>query len=165
MPYLFVARTEPVWTPQILTRACVRQATILSLVAPVVASCAYTPLCAVLLVSMLRDNYFRFSYNKIIFDSMEKIGIYKPKKPKNYIFFFTKKKFKIRILTSDDGLKSPGLRQYQSYISNWCIHGKVFTCTTTLKPKFFFFFKSSNSNFDSWRRAEITLVSSISVLH
>ena len=49
MPYLFVAlthaRTEPVWTPQILTRACVRQATILwSLVARVVASCAFTPL-------------------------------------------------------------------------------------------------------------------------
>ena len=30
---------------------------------------------------------------------------------------------------------------------------------------FFFFFKVRNSNFDFWRRAEITLASSISVLH
>ena len=40
--------------------------------------------------------------------------------------------------------KSPWLRQYQSYISNWCINGKGFTSTTTWKPKnliFFFFFK------------------------
>ena len=51
------------------------------------------------------------------------------------IWFFFSKMSEIRILNSDDGLKSPWLRQYQSYISNWCINGKVFTSTTTWKPK------------------------------
>ena len=32
------------------------------------------------------------------------------------------------------------LRQYQSYISNWCINGKVFTSTTQWKPKKLKFF-------------------------
>ena len=42
--------------------------------------------------------------------------------------------------------KSPWLRQYQSYISNWCINGKVFTSTTTWEPKnlIFFFIKVRN---------------------
>ena len=31
--------------------------------------------------------------------------------------------------------KSPWLRQYQSYISNWYVNGKVFTSTTTWEPK------------------------------
>ena len=60
------------------------------------------------------------------------------------IGFFFSKKFEIRILTFDEELKSPYLRQYQSYISNWYINGKVFTSTTPWKPKnliFFFFFK------------------------
>ena len=58
------------------------------------------------------------------------------------IVFFSKK-FKIRILTFDEELKSPLLRQYQSYISNWYVNGKVFTSTTTWEPKnlIFFFFK------------------------
>ena len=34
--------------------------------------------------------------------------------------------------------KSPWLCQYQSYISNWYVNGKVFTSTTTWKPIFFF---------------------------
>ena len=115
--------------------------------------------------------------------------------------------------------KSPWLRQYQSYISNWYINGKVFTAW---KPRKFIYFskkfeielflytegpypkkrnhpsfvdisptlvidasmerssrvlqhvnrkiwiifqKSSKLNFDLWRRVEITLASSISVLH
>ena len=38
--------------------------------------------------------------------------------------------------------KSPWLRQYQSYISNWYVNGKVFTSTTTREPKnLIFFFK------------------------
>ena len=38
--------------------------------------------------------------------------------------------------------KTPWLRQYQSYMSNWYINGKVFTSTTTWEPKKFdFFFK------------------------
>ena len=36
--------------------------------------------------------------------------------------------------------KSPYLRQYQSYISNWYINGKVFTSTTAWKPKNLIFF-------------------------
>ena len=77
------------------------------------------------------------------------------------------KMFEIRNLTFDKELKSPYLRLYQSYISNWYINGKVFTSTTPWKPKnlIFFFKKVRNSNFDFWRRAEITLASSISVLH
>ena len=35
---------------------------------------------------------------------------------------------------------SPWLRQYQSYISNWYINGKVFTSTTAWKPKNLNFF-------------------------
>ena len=85
--------------------------------------------------------------------------------PKIWFFFF--KKFEIRNLTFDEELKSPYLRRYQLYISNWYINGKVFTSTTPWKPQnlIFFFKKVRNSNFDFWRRAEITLASSISVLH
>ena len=36
--------------------------------------------------------------------------------------------------------KSPWLRQYQSYISNWYVNGKVFTSTTTWEPKILIFF-------------------------
>ena len=131
------------------------------------------------------------------------------------IWIFFSKKFEIRLL--DEDLKSPYPRRYQFYISNWCINGKVFTCTTPWKPEnlnfsqksskfefwlltkswnhvsfvnisptlvintsmerssrvlqhgnpkiWFFFFKVRNSNFDFWRRAEITLASSIPVLH
>ena len=35
--------------------------------------------------------------------------------------------------------KSPYFRQYQSYISNWYINGKVFTSTTAKNPKIWFF--------------------------
>ena len=31
--------------------------------------------------------------------------------------------------------KSPWYRQYQSYISNWYVNGKVFTSTTTWEPR------------------------------
>ena len=43
--------------------------------------------------------------------------------------------------------KSPWLRQYQSYISNWIIwyiNGKIFTCTTTWKHKNLIFFLIQN---------------------
>ena len=42
--------------------------------------------------------------------------------------------------------KTPWLRQYQSYISNWYVNGKVFTSTTTWEPKNLIFF---------WKRFEI----------
>ena len=38
--------------------------------------------------------------------------------------------------------KSPWLRQYQSYISNWYINGKVFTSTTTWEPRNLIFFSN-----------------------
>ena len=59
--------------------------------------------------------------------------------------------------------KSPWLRQYQSYSSNWYINGMDFTSTTPWKPKNL---KNKNSsNFDLCWIAEITLASSISVVH
>ena len=45
--------------------------------------------------------------------------------------------------------KSPWLRQYQSYISNWFINGKVFTSTTPWKPKNLNFFQKS-LKFEFW---------------
>ena len=38
--------------------------------------------------------------------------------------------------------KTPWVRQYQSYMSNWCVNGKVFTSTTAWEPKKFDFFFS-----------------------
>ena len=64
------------------------------------------------------------------------------------IWFFSKK-FEIRILIFDEELKSPQLRQYQSYISNWYINGKVFTSTTPWKPTNLIFFQKS-SKFEFW---------------
>ena len=66
------------------------------------------------------------------------------------IWFFFSQKFEIRILTCAKKLKSPQLRQYQSYNSNWYINRTVFTSTTTWKHKnlFFFFFSNSKLNFD-----------------
>ena len=82
-------------------------------------------------------------------------------------FFFLSSKFEFWLLTKSWNHRS--FRQYQSYIRNWYINGKVFMNTTPWKSKnlifFFFFFKVRNSNFDFWRIAEITLASSISVLH
>ena len=59
--------------------------------------------------------------------------------------------------------KSPWLCQYQSYISNWYVNGKVFTSTTTWEPKFFFFFSKKfeiefELYFDLCWRAEIIQV-------
>ena len=54
--------------------------------------------------------------------------------------------------------KLPWLRQYQSYISNWYVNGKVFTSTTTWEPKiWFFFFKKFEIEFDLCWRAEINI--------
>ena len=66
-----------------------------------------------------------------------------PWKPRKVNFF---KKFEIFCPYPDFSYaekKSPWLRQYQSYISNWYVNGKVFTSTTTWEPKYliFFFFK------------------------
>ena len=59
--------------------------------------------------------------------------------------------------------KSPWLRQYQSYISNWYVNGKVFTSTTTWEPKNLIFFSKKfeiefDLYFDLCWRAEIIQV-------
>ena len=90
--------------------------------------------------------------------------------PKIWIFFFFQKslKFKICLLTKSwNHLTfvniSPTLvidTSMEWSSSSWVLHHE--------NPKigFFFFFKKvRNSNFDFWQRAEITLASSISVLH
>ena len=46
--------------------------------------------------------------------------------------------------------KSPYLRQYQSYISNWYINGKAFTSSTPWKQKKFDFFLQKSSKFEFW---------------
>ena len=61
--------------------------------------------------------------------------------------------------------KSPLLRQYQSYISNWYVNEKVFTSTTTWEPKnLIFFSKKFEIEFDlyfdlCWRAEIIQVVS------
>ena len=59
--------------------------------------------------------------------------------------------------------KSPWLRQYQSYISNWYVNGKVFTSTTTWESKNSIFFSKKfeiefDLYFDLCWRAEIIQV-------
>ena len=54
------------------------------------------------------------------------------------------------ILTCAEEMKSPWLHQYQSYINNWYINGKVFTSTTTWKPKKIYFFFSIKFEIEFW---------------
>ena len=59
--------------------------------------------------------------------------------------------------------KSPWLRQYQSYISNWYVNGKVFTSTTAWEPTNLIFFSKKfeiefDLYFDLCWRAEIIQV-------
>ena len=59
--------------------------------------------------------------------------------------------------------KSPWLCQYQSYISNWYVNGKVFTSTTTWEPNNLIFFSKKfeiefDLYFDLCWRAEIIQV-------
>ena len=74
-------------------------------------------------------------------------------------FFFKK----VRNSNFDEELKSPKLRQYQSYISNWYINGKVFTSTTAWKPKNLIYFKSSKFEFwlltKSWNHLSFVNIS------
>ena len=67
----------------------------------------------------------------------------------NLIFF--SKKFEIQNLSFNKELKSPSLRQYQSYISNWYINGKVFTSTTHGNSKIWFFFLKFE--FEFWQKS------------
>ena len=54
---------------------------------------------------------------------------------------------KFEFYNFDKELKSPYFRQYQFYISNWYINGKVFTSTTSWKPRNVKFFQK----FWNWR--------------
>ena len=65
------------------------------------------------------------------------------------IDFFFQKKFEIQISTFDEELKSPQLRQHQSYIGNWYINGMVFTSTTPWKPQNVKFFQKVR-NWRNW---------------
>ena len=64
--------------------------------------------------------------------------------PKSWFFFFkkslklTKLNFVCTPRVRAREKKSPWLRRYQSYISNWYINGKVFTGTKAWKHNFFF---------------------------
>ena len=105
-------------------------------------------------------SFVNISPTLVIDTSMERSSrVQQHGNPKIWIF---SKKFEIRILTFDKELKSTQLRQYQPYIGNWYINGKVFTNTTPWKPKIWFFF---SKKFEFWRRVEISLASSISALH
>ena len=82
------------------------------------------------------------------------------------IWFFFQKSFKLNFVHAQLSVrrknKSPWLCQYQSYISNWYINGKVFTSTTTWEPKILIFFSKKfeiefDSYFDLCWRAEINI--------
>ena len=74
------------------------------------------------------------------------------RKPKNGIFFFQKVGNRRNWILSVPRVsvrretKSPWLRQYQSYISNWYVNGKVFTSTTAWKLENFMFFSKKCRN-------------------
>ena len=68
-------------------------------------------------------------------------------KPKKLNFFKKVRNLLNWILSLPREKKSPRLRQYQSYINNWFINGKVFTSTTTWKPKNWFFVKTFEIEF------------------
>ena len=72
-----------------------------------------------------------------------------PWKPKNVNFFQKVRNWWNWILSVPRvsvcrETKSPWLRQYQSYVSNWYVNGKVFTSTTTWELRTFFFNKVRN---------------------
>ena len=91
-----------------------------------------------------------------------------PWKPRNVKFFQKVRNWQNWILSVPRvsvrwEKKTPWLRQYQSYISNWYVNGKVFTSTTSWEPKNLIFFFKKVWNwirlvFDLCWRAEIIQV-------
>ena len=91
-----------------------------------------------------------------------------PWKPRNVKFFQKVRNWRNWILSVPwvsvcREKKTPWLRQYQSYISNWYVNGKVFTSTTPWKPKCLIFFSRKfeiefDLYFDLCWRAEIIQV-------
>ena len=123
-----------------------------------------------------RPGFVNISPTLVIDTSMEKCSrVLHCGNPKFYFFFFQKslKLTKLNFIRTQEK-KSPWFPQYQSYISNWYINGKVFMSTTAWKPKNLNFFKkvrnsdfdlyfvwlflSLKLNFDLCRRAEIIQV-------
>ena len=91
-------------------------------------------------------SFVNISPTKVINTSVERsLRVLQHENP-NIWFSFQKKKGRnwilTFILTCAEVLKSPWLRQYQSYSSNWYMIGELFTSTTAWEPKkknFFFF--------------------------
>ena len=68
-------------------------------------------------------------------------------------FKFFSKKIEIEFCSCPWEKKSSWLRQYQSYISNWCINGKVITSTTAWNPKICY---ASPSSGEVYRDRQLT---------
>ena len=88
--------------------------------------------------------YPEICLTEVIDTSMERSSSTTPWKPQNLNFFKQKSRnwIFICILTCDDELESPNLRQYQFCIGNWYMIGEVFTSTSytmeTQKNNFLF---------------------------
>ena len=110
-------------------------------------------------------SFVNISPTLIIDASMERFSqVLHNGNPKIWIFFQKSLKFKIWLLTKSwnhislVNLSPILVIDTSMERSSWVLHHG--------NPKIWFIFKNvRNSNFDFWRRAEITLASSISVLH
>ena len=87
-------------------------------------------------------SFVNISLTLVINTSMERTS--RVLQHENPIFFFLICYWRNWILSVHREKKSPWLRQYQSYICNWYVNGKVFTSTTTWEPKNLIFFKVQN---------------------
>ena len=85
-------------------------------------------------------SFVNISLTLLIDTSMERSPrVHTPWKPRNVNFFQKVRNWRNWILSVPRvsvcrEKKSPWLRQYQSYIRNWYVNGKVFTSTTTWEP-------------------------------
>ena len=98
-----------------------------------------------------RGNHLSFvniSPTLVIDTSMERSSrVLQHGNPEMWKFFKSSKLNSVRTLSFRmPRKKSPWLRQYQSYISNWYVNGKVFTSTTTWEPKILIFFSKKVRN-------------------
>ena len=109
-------------------------------------------------------SFFNISPTLVIDTSIERSSwVLQHGNQKIWIFFKKVWNWQNWILSVRREKKSPWLHQYQSYISNWYVNGKIFTSTTTWEPKKFdvFFLKKFEIKFDlyfdlCWR-AEINI--------
>ena len=111
------------------------------------------------------NSFFNISPTLVIDASMERSSrVLHNGNPKIWIFFLKSLKFEIWLLT-----KSWNHLSFVNISPTLAIDTSMERFSRVLhhgNPKIWFIFKKvRNSNFDFWRRAEITLASSISVLH